>query len=59
MFGLLAAGSVVRVLLPLLDTTHFVFWIALSQLLWLLAYALFLWVFLPMLWRPRTDGQFG
>jgi uncharacterized protein involved in response to NO len=31
----------------------------LSQLLWVMAFSLFLWVFLPMLFRPRTDGQFG
>lgn len=58
-FGLLAVGSVVRVVLPLLDAAHYVFWIGLSQLLWLFAFVLFLWVFLPMLWQPRTDGQFG
>lgn len=59
MFGLLAAGSVVRVALPLLDAAHYVFWIGLSQLLWVIAFSLFLWVFLPMLYQPRTDGQFG
>ena len=59
MFGLLLAGSVLRVVLPLLDAAHYVFWIGLSQLLWLIAFSLFLWVFLPMLWRPRTDGQLG
>jgi len=58
-FGMLAVGSVVRVVLPLLDAAHYVFWIGLSQLLWLFAFVLFLWVFLPMLWQPRTDGQFG
>lgn len=59
MFGLLLAGSVVRVVLPLLDAARYVFWIGVSQLLWVLAFVLFLWVFLPMLCRPRTDGQFG
>jgi uncharacterized protein involved in response to NO len=59
MFALLLAGSIVRVVLPLLDATHYVFWIGLSQLLWILAFTLFLRVFLPMLYRPRTDGQFG
>jgi uncharacterized protein involved in response to NO len=58
-FALLLASSVVRVGLPLLDAAHYVFWIGLSQLLWILAFILFLGVFLPMLYRPRTDGQFG
>jgi len=59
MFALLLAGSVVRVLLPLLDAEHYVIWIGLSQVLWIMSFALFIRVFLPMLWRPRTDGQFG
>jgi len=59
MFGLLLVGSVFRVVLPLLDAAHYVFWMGVSQLLWVSAFSLFLWVFLPMLWRPRVDGQFG
>jgi uncharacterized protein involved in response to NO len=59
MFALLLVSSIVRVGLPWLDTAHYVFWIGLSQLLWILAFTLFLWVFLPMLYRPRSDGQFG
>jgi uncharacterized protein involved in response to NO len=59
MFGLLAIGSVIRVALPLFDAAHYVLWIGVSQVLWLLAFSLFLWVFLPMLFQPRTDGQFG
>jgi uncharacterized protein involved in response to NO len=59
MFGLLVAGSVVRVALPMLDAAHYVLWIGVSQLLWISAFSLFLWVFLPMLWRPRVDGRSG
>ena len=59
MFGLLVIGSVVRVALPLFDVAHYVLWMGISQVLWILAFSLFLWVFLPMLFRPRTDGQFG
>jgi uncharacterized protein involved in response to NO len=59
MFGLLAIGSVIRVALPLFDAAHYVLWIGVSQVLWLLAFSLFLRVFLLMLFQPRTDGQFG
>ena len=59
MFGLLVIGSVVRVALPFFDVAHYVLWMGVSQVLWILAFSLFLWVFLPMLFRPRTDGQFG
>ena len=59
MFGLLVIGSVVRVALPLFDAARYVLWMGVSQVLWILAFSLFLWVFLPMLFGPRTDGQFG
>jgi uncharacterized protein involved in response to NO len=50
---------VIRVALPLFDAAHYVLWIGVSQVLWLLAFSLFLRVFLLMLFQPRTDGQFG
>jgi uncharacterized protein involved in response to NO len=59
MFGVLVIGGMVRVVFPLFDAAHYVLWIELSQVMWILAFSLFLWVFLPMLLRPRTDGQFG
>ena len=59
MFGLLVVGSVIRVALPFFDAAHYVLWIGISQVLWMFAFFLFLWVFLPMLFQPRTDGQFG
>jgi uncharacterized protein involved in response to NO len=58
-FGLLVSGTVIRVALPLLDAQHYVFWIGLSQLLWVLAFFLFIREFLPMLFRPRADGKPG
>jgi len=59
MFAALVAGAVIRVFGPLFDPGHYSLWMGLSQVLWILAFFLFLWVFLPMLWRARTDGQFG
>jgi uncharacterized protein involved in response to NO len=34
-------------------------WLLLSGALWSLAFAAFLWVHGPMLWRPRADGRPG
>ncbi|TNG03054.1 MAG: NnrS family protein, partial [Gammaproteobacteria bacterium] len=53
MFALLLCGAVIRVLLPLLDPAHYMAWIGLSQGLWIIAFTLFLTIFLPMLIRPR------
>jgi len=59
MFGLLVIGSIVRVVLPLLDVARYTLWMGLSQLLWILAFSLFLATFLRMLYQPRADGQPG
>ena len=59
MFGLVVLGGIIRVVFPLFDMAHYILWVGLSQGAWVLAFSLFLWVFLPMLLRPRTDGQFG
>jgi uncharacterized protein involved in response to NO len=59
MFALQLSGAVIRVLLPLVDPVHYPTWIGLSQGLWIIAFSLFLTIFLPMLIRPRLDGQFG
>ena len=58
-FGLVVVGSIVRVVLPLLDASQYTLWMVLSQLLWILAFSLFLATFLRMLYQPRIDGQFG
>ncbi len=58
-FTLLLAATAVRVLLPLLAPAWYRDWVGLAQLLWLLAFALFLVRFLPILARPRVDGQPG
>jgi len=58
-FGLLVLGAVVRVLLPLISMDLYVYWIGISQLLWIAAFAIFLVVFTPMLLAPRVDGRDG
>ena len=58
-FALLVAGAIVRVLLPLLALNLYSYWIGISQLLWILAFTVFLFVFAPMLLSPRVDGRDG
>lgn len=52
-------GTVLRVLLPLIDPTRYIFWVGFSQVLWITAFSIFLTVYLPMLVKPRLDGQPG
>jgi uncharacterized protein involved in response to NO len=59
LFGLLLAGALARVALPGLLETHYRLWIALSQWLWIAAFAGFVLLFAPMLLRARVDGRDG
>ena len=59
MFTVLFAGAVFRVVLPLFDPDRYVIWVGISQVLWIAAFGIFLAVHLPMLARPRADGQPG
>lgn len=46
-------------LMPLLFANTYMLWINLSALMWIVAFALFSWVYLPILIRPRIDGRPG
>ena len=59
MFLLLLGGAICRVLFPLLSMEHYMLWIAVSQLLWIAAFALFVFVYAPILIKPRVDGRYG
>jgi uncharacterized protein involved in response to NO len=55
----LMMSAVFRVGLPLIDMSHYQWWLTLSYICWLLAFLLFLLVYTPMLLKPRPDGQPG
>jgi len=59
MFALLVIGALTRVFAPLLDPAPYTLWIGASQVFWILAFAWFSAVYLPMLVRPRVDGRRG
>jgi uncharacterized protein involved in response to NO len=58
-FVLLNAAALVRVVATLLLPAGYTAWIQVSGLLWTLAFALFLWVYTPILIAPRVDGRPG
>jgi uncharacterized protein involved in response to NO len=55
----LAAAFVARVILPMIVPMQYTLWIGLAQAAWLIAFALFVWVYAPILLKPRTDGMPG
>lgn len=55
----LVSAALVRVVLPIVDMQNYLWWITLSQLLWIAAFILFALSFAPMLIKKRLDGRFG
>lgn len=55
----LTVGALFRVLAPVLLPGYYTAWVAVSQLLWLAAFAILAKMLLPMLTSPRPDGRFG
>jgi len=58
-FILFITGIIVRVMLPLLNVFDYLSLIKLSQLLWLAAFIIFTFIYLPILCKPRPDGKPG
>ncbi len=59
MFILLVLSFVFRVLMNMFDIGHYVEWIFISQLFWIVAFLLFLFIYTPMFFKARIDGGFG
>ncbi|AMN67274.1 NnrS family protein [Psychrobacter sp. P11G5] len=59
MYILMVLVFVSRVLLPLVDMSHYLLWIMIAQSAWIACFVLFCMSYLPMLARPRPDGLFG
>ncbi len=59
LFALILVASVVRVIIPLLTTQHYLLWIGISQFLWIAVFCLFFYIYFPILLRQRVDGRDG
>lgn len=57
--AILLTGAMFRVIGPLLAAQHYLLWIGLSQVLWIVAFTIFSVVYYPILSKPRIDGQPG
>lgn len=55
----LLLGAIVRVFFPLVSMELYLYWIGLSQVLWMIAFALFVMVYAPMFLTARVDGRDG
>ena len=55
----LTAGAVIRVFSPILDESKYVLWIGVSQVLWMIAFGLYLLFYFRILVSPRPDAKWG
>lgn len=58
-FGLMVLVFASRVLLPLIDNSHYLVWIMIAQGAWIACFVLFCSSYLRILASPRPDGLFG
>ena len=58
-FAGLALGALIRVIIPVFEMQHYLWWVGLSQALWILSFLAFTVLYLPMLIKPRLDGRPG
>jgi len=52
----MALAATIRILFPLTDAANYQLWITVAGILWILTFALFSIIFVPMLLRPRVDA---
>lgn len=57
--GLLAVATLVRIAGPVFDAAHYMRWVGISGGAWILAFALFSIVYVPILLSPRVDGRYS
>ena len=58
-FAVLLLAVIVRVIFPLFNMDLYIYWIGISQVLWMIAFAIFVFVYAPMLLSARVDGRDG
>lgn len=58
-YGLIVASAVCRVLLPMWLADYYQAWLLISGVLWVVGFAIFLWVYAPILCKSRVDGVYG
>lgn len=59
MFGLMVIAFVFRIIMPMFDLQHYLLWILIAQVAWIMCFLLFCISYLPILFKPRPDGLFG
>lgn len=59
MFVAIIVSAFFRVFFPIVLEPHYILWIAVSQIFWMIAFGLYLVSYAPILIAPRPDGKWG
>jgi uncharacterized protein involved in response to NO len=55
----LLMAFIFRVIFPALLPLYYSFWVGVAQFFWIAAFAIFAFLYAPILFRPRVDGRMG
>ena len=58
-FFALFLGVIFRVVFPIFNMNLYIYWIVISQVLWMIAFVIFVFLYAPMLVSERVDGRDG
>ena len=58
-FSLMFLAAFFRVIMPLIMMSNYTLWIGISQIFWICSFVVFSFAYIPMLIKPRIDGQYG
>ena len=58
-FVALLLGVIFRVVFPLFNMDLYIYWIGMSQVFWMISFAIFVYAYAPMLLSARVDGRDG
>jgi len=58
-FFLMLLATIFRVAMPLVVMSQYTLWVGISQAFWIASFVIFSFVYIPMLIKPRIDGQYG
>lgn len=58
-FFCLIASVILRVIIPMMTAQFYTGWVLFAAIFWVLGFAIYTAIYIPILLKPRTDGAFG
>jgi len=58
-FASIIASVLFRVFIPMITSQFYTLWVLVAAIFWVLAFTIFVSIYMPILLKPRADGAFG